>query len=310
MSVAVFGEALFDLIEAPAGDIVACIGGSPFNVARSFVRQGVPCTYVAPFSTDRYGQKLFDYAQAEGMQLPQGNRSELLTSLALVYTDDNGQPDYNLYRNQVADLDVDAAKLLKLIPEDITLFHTGSLALVPSMVETLEYTFNTLKSRGVQISIDINMRKGVVRDNQEYINAVYTLVKYADIVKVSDEDLLLLGETGSPLEGADRLLSRLSNAMVLLTEGAEGATVITDDYTYPLPVYAPEIFIDAVGAGDTFFSAFLSEYIRLNGFTTASSQATAIAALQFGLMAATINVQRKGCQPPAEDEVRQALLAI
>ena len=310
MSVAVFGEALFDLIEAPAGDIVACIGGSPFNVARSFVRQGVPCTYVAPFSTDRYGQKLFDYAQAEGMQLPQGNRSELLTSLALVYTDDNGQPDYNLYRNQVDDLDVDAAKLLNLIPEDITLFHTGSLALVPSKVETLEYTFNTLKSRGVQISIDINMRKGVVRDNQEYINAVYKLVKYADIVKVSDEDLLLLGETGSPLEGANRLLSRLSNAMVLLTEGAEGATVITADYTYPLPVYVPEKFIDAVGAGDTFFSAFLSEYIRLNGFTTASSQATAIAALQFGLMAATINVQRKGCQPPAEDEVRQALLAI
>ena len=68
MAVAVFGEALFDLIEAPAGDIVACIGGSPFNVARSFVRQGVPCTYVSPFSTDRYGQKLFDYAQAEGMQ--------------------------------------------------------------------------------------------------------------------------------------------------------------------------------------------------------------------------------------------------
>ena len=88
------------------------------------------------------------------------------------------------------------------------------------------------------------------------------------------------------------------------------AEVITADYTYPLPVYVPEKFIDAVGAGDTFFSAFLSEYIRLNGFTTASSQATAIAALQFGLMAATINVQRKGCQPPAEDEVRQALLAI
>jgi fructokinase len=310
MAVAVFGEALFDLIEAPAGDIIACIGGSPFNVARSFVRQGVPCTYVAPFSTDRYGQKLFDYAQAEGMQLPPGNRSELLTSLALVYTDESGQPDYNLYRSQVADLDVDPAKLLGLIPEDITLFHTGSLALVPSMLETLEYTFKALKNKGVKISVDVNMRKGVVQDNQAYIDAVNTLVTYADIVKVSDEDLSLLGESGNPLDAANRLLSRLNNAIVLLTEGADGATVMTHDYHSHLPVYAPEKFIDAVGAGDTFFSAFLSEYLRLGGFSNDASEKTTIAALRFGLMAATINVQRKGCQPPAAAEVRKALQTV
>ena len=72
MAVAVFGEALFDLIEAPAGDIIACIGGSPFNVARSFVRQGVPCTYVAPFQPTVMAKNYLIMPKQKACNYPQG----------------------------------------------------------------------------------------------------------------------------------------------------------------------------------------------------------------------------------------------
>ena len=39
--VAVFGEALFDMIQQQDGSYHPFVGGSPFNVARGFVKQGI-----------------------------------------------------------------------------------------------------------------------------------------------------------------------------------------------------------------------------------------------------------------------------
>ncbi len=307
---AVFGEALFDLIEQSDDQLSAHIGGSPFNVARSFAKQGLDTHYLSPLATDRYGERLFEYAVSEGIQLPADNRSFLPTSLALVYTDADGQPDYRLYRQSIADLDIDAQQLIDLIPEDLALFHTGSLALVPSMVDVLVPCFIELKKRNVLISLDINMRKGVERDNEKYIAAVLSLVPFADIVKVSDEDLLLLGIDTAPLEGAQQILTQLNNGIVLLTEGANGATLLTSTQSIARPVYTPTVFTDAVGAGDTFFSAFLAQLLR--GQQEASddnswSEEALIKALHFGLMAATLNVEQQGCQPPSQEDVIAAL---
>lgn len=304
---AVFGEALFDLIEQPDGTIHPFIGGSPFNVARSFAKQNIEVSYLSPIATDEYGKRIYDYALSENIQLPANNRSNLPTSLALVYKDEHGQPDYRLYRKHIADLDIDTKQLMALVSNDIELFHTGSLALVPSMVDILAPFFTEIKARGVILSLDINMRKNVELDEAKYINAVLSLLPFADIVKVSDEDLALLGIEGSPLKGAKQVLSMLSHGMVLLTKGEHGATLLTDQVSISKPVYKPKEFVDAVGAGDTFFSAFLSYLLREKQIKQPWQQDALASALEFGLMAATLNVEKNGCQPPSETDVYEAL---
>lgn len=305
--VAVFGEALFDLIEQSNGSIQPFIGGSPFNVARSFAKQGLDASYLAPISHDEYGKRIFDYALSEKIKVPTQNRSNLPTSLALVYTDSSGQVDYRLYRKSIADLDISADQLIKLIEPDITLFHTGSLALVPSMQETLTQCFDFLKQKQIPVSLDINMRKGVELDEQSYIKAVLTILPYADIVKVSDEDLQLLGFDEVPLEGAKRVLYQLSDGMVLLTQGDKGATLLTENVSIQRKVFEPEEFVDAVGAGDTFFSAFLSRLVKSSLVRERLQTKGLENALLFGLMAATLNVEKSGCQPPNELTVLSAL---
>ena len=104
--VAVFGEALFDMIQQPDNSFLPFIGGSPYNVARSFVRQGLACTYLSPVSTDDLGQKIYQSALDDGIKLPDSYRSTKNTSLALVYKDEKGKPSYRLYRKGVADLAV------------------------------------------------------------------------------------------------------------------------------------------------------------------------------------------------------------
>jgi fructokinase len=304
---AVFGEALFDLIELSEIVLHSYIGGSPFNVAQSFARQNVDVSYLSPISTDTYGTRLTEFAIKEGIRLPQHNRSDLPTSLALVYKDKLGQPDYRLYRKHIADLDIDADTLQSIIPTDIELFHTGSLALVPDMVDVLVPCFQVLQQRGVCISIDINMRKGVEHDSKSYSKAVKSLISYANILKVSDEDLLLLGSRLSPLEGAKQLLVESGASMVLLTQGELGASLITNDFLLTKPVFSPKPFVDAVGAGDTFFSAFLAQLLRKGEINQPWSEESLEKTLKFALMAATLNVETNGCNPPSQAEVELAL---
>lgn len=317
-NVAVFGEALIDLIEQDNGSLMPFIGGSPFNVARSFAKQGLSCHYTSPLSHDNYGRQIKAFALTENIELAAVKTSALPTSLAIVTKDQNGLPDYCLYRRGVADLDTTLASLQSVIPNHIDLFHTGSLALVPEMVDILLPLIRSLKAKGVCISIDINIRKGVADSETAYHEAVLELMQYANFVKVSDEDLEMLGFNGEPRDNARQLLEALDNGIVVLTLGEQGAEIITDEgCILKKPVYAPQHFGDTVGAGDTFFSAFLSQLIRNGAIRYSPGHLFELPntdnldnALQFGLMAATINVEQEGCQPPTKQDVLDRLATL
>ncbi len=229
ISVGVFGEALIDLIQQPSGEYLPFVGGSPFNVARSFARQGLNTSYLSPISNDEMGGQIYKMACNESIKIPNGNRSPKVTSLALVYKDSNGQPDYQLYREGVADLDVTTEDLLENVPNDVELFHTGSLALVPKMLPILSPVIKTLKARGVLISIDINIRKGVELNHASYIDAVKQIVALADIVKVSDEDLELMGLNQAPEMHALELQRSTTNGIVILTMGSGGVRLLAEE---------------------------------------------------------------------------------
>lgn len=306
--VAVFGEALFDMIEQKNGDYRPFIGGSPYNVARSFARQSLECSYLSPISTDTFGAKIFNSVLEEGIHVPENNRSDLTTSLALVYKDEQGNPDYRLYRKSVADLDTNAEKLLATLPKDLDLFHTGSLALVPEMLPVLVPVMEALKARGVKISIDVNVRKGVEANHENYIAAIAQFVTFADIVKVSDEDLLLQDLTGSPEVLAKEMLKTMRNGIVVLTLGENGAHIITETANIQQDVFQAKPMGDTVGAGDTFFSAMIAQLLRDNALSPTADQERLAFALKFGSMAASINVSKVGCHPPSAAEVESKLV--
>jgi len=305
--VAVFGEALFDMIEQEDGNYCPFIGGSPYNVARSFSRQGLDCTYLSPISNDEFGEKILTSVIEEGIKIPVNNRSDKTTSLALVYKDKNGNADYRLYRKAVADLDISADKLLAALPQDLDLFHTGSLALVPEMLEVLIPVIIELKAKNVKISIDVNVRKGVEEDHSSYIKAIEKFIALADIVKVGDEDLLLMGLNDEPIQHAHSILESMNNGIVVLTLGEGGSHLITSQDNIQQGIFKAENFGDTVGAGDTFFSSMISQLLRDKALSCELNQAKHAYALKFGSMAASINVSKIGCHPPSHKEVLSKL---
>ena len=312
MAIAVLGEALIDFIVGDDGAYRPLPGGSPYNVAIGLARQGMPVSYMSPFSDDVFGDRLRAVLRREGVSLPIARRSTRPTSLALVTVDESGAPTYRLYRQGIADTDTSFAEIADNLPEDMQVFHTGSLAITPGQLPRIRQLFELMREKGVVISMDINIRLGASSDTDAYLEGVRSLLPLADIVKASDEDLEPMGFATDTREAARIAHEEMGAGMLLLTEGQGGASLLTasgaiESQSYPIATVG-----DTVGAGDTFHSAFLAALSRsgaIHGAYENVAPDILSATLDFACAAAAINVSRKGCNPPTETEVNRFIEA-
>lgn len=301
--IATIGEALVDLIEQEDGRFEACLGGSVCNFTQALAMQGVPTTYLSPLSHDKFGTQFSELLLKKGVTLAADMRSTCPTSLAIVSLDQQGSPTYAFHRESVADRDITADLLIASLPVPCTLLHTGGLALVPADLDKILATIGTAASRGTLISIDANLRPIAVKQRSDYIAGVKRALQQAQIVKVSDEDLEVLGLGDATVEElAAALFEESSVQLIALTRGAAGATLITRKRQVATATPDNLEVIDTVGAGDCFQAGLIAYLQHANKLTSASclgqlDQAFLQAALQHAIAAASINIMRTGCDP-------------
>lgn len=310
MTIAVLGEALIDFIAGEDGAYRPHLGGSPYNVAIGLARQGIGVRYLSSLSDDNFGDQLYQSLLQEGVLLPLKRRSLWPTSLALVTLNDDGQPAYRLYREGIADKDTSYEEIVDNLPEDLRVFHTGSLAITPSQLPKIRRVFDLMRDRGVLVSIDINIRIRASIDRQKYVAGVRSLLGSADIVKASDEDLLALELGDDTRTSAEIAHGEMNGGVLVLTEGDGGAIVYTDKGRTTQGSFSIPAVVDTVGAGDTFHSAFLAYLSRNNELANPVTDIpieTLSNALKYACAAAAINVTRAGCSPPTYEEVTEFL---
>ncbi len=306
MTICVMGEAIADLVPSSNGLYDPKVGGSPFNFARCLARLGIPVRYVSPVSTDALGERMLDEMQSQGIAFDPANRSSLPTSLALVAYEE-GQPRYSLYRQGIADTNFSVAQILAQVPPETQIFHTGSLMLVPDVIGRVASIVEQLRMRGVTISLDLNLRPGVVPgDLQEYARKILTLLPFADIVKASDEDLVLLGLDAAHLEQV--VEQYFSNSLLVFTCGSAGARACIAGRQFSVPAFRISHVEDTIGAGDTFYGAFIAQFYQVVRRRESWSEERLLNhALQVACAAAAINVTRVGCMPPSMEEIEAVI---
>lgn len=309
--IATIGEALVDLIEQPDGRFQACLGGSVCNFTLGLARQGESTTYLNPLSQDKFGRKFYSLLTDNGVSLGTDIPSARPTSLAVVSLDAQGSPTYAFHREAVADRDISAASLIAHFPKNLELLHTGGLALVPDDVEKILAAISEAKKQGAIVSIDANLRPLVVPNRDDYIDGVKRAIATAHIVKVSDEDLEVLGfGTATLTELADSLFHASSLQLIAITRGAQVAALLTRSHQVELPVPENLTVIDTVGAGDCFHAGFIA-YLARSGKLTSVKELEQLDqhflrhGLQHAIAAASINITRVGCDPATWDETLQ-----
>ena len=109
------------------------------------------------------------------------------------------------------------------------------------------------------VMVDPNCHAHATRARPSFHERLRDLIRFADVVKTSEADLAYLEPDQPPQDTARALLAR-GPAIVLLTNGRRGATVLTArDEAF---VEAPRVeVVDTIGAGDAFGAAWLGGWV-------------------------------------------------
>ncbi len=90
-------------------------------------------------------------------------------------------------------------------------------------------------------------------------------LKAADMVKVNADELGIIAYWHScsvdKKDAARELLQKFDNTVFVVTEGAQGAWLVTEDAYFEHPGVAVEV-ADTVGSGDAFFATLIEGYIN------------------------------------------------
>lgn len=259
----VCGEALFDFFseEDPSGqaskvNYKAIAGGSPFNVAVGLRRLGIEAALFGGVSTDFLGRRLLQVLRDEGVNAQFLVEFAAPTTLAMVAVGADGSPQYSFRGEGCADRQLTRAHLPTL-GDEVRGLHVGSFSLVVQPIGDTLLALVQRESGKRLISLDPNVRLNPQPDIQLWRDRVAELVKHADLIKVSDEDLHLLYPDQSPESVLDGWLQHRCQ-LVFLTRGGDGASVFSRQHGHWSQPAVKVVMADTVGAGDTFQAALIA----------------------------------------------------
>jgi fructokinase len=259
----VCGEALFDFFseEDPSGqaskvNYKAIAGGSPFNVAVGLRRLGIEAALFGGVSTDFLGRRLLQVLRDEGVNAQFLVEFAAPTTLAMVAVGADGSPQYSFRGEGCADRQLTRADLPTL-GDEVRGLHVGSFSLVVQPIGDTLLALVQRESGKRLISLDPNVRLNPQPDIQLWRDRVAELVKHADLIKVSDEDLHLLYPDQSPESVLDGWLQHRCQ-LVFLTRGGDGASVFSRQHGHWSQPAVKVVMADTVGAGDTFQAALIA----------------------------------------------------
>ena len=309
------GEGLMDFLPVSEAGVTVGFrlapGGSILNVAVGLARLGAPVAFAGKLADDFFGRRLRDYLRAEGVRTDYLAIAPGHTTLAFVTPEAvTGEPSFTFYGEGAADTLLTPEELPGALYEETALLHFGSISLLRGATPlAARAVAERLRGRAA-LSLDPNIRPGLVDDEPGYRALLDQLIARADVLKLSLADLAWLepgAEREEPLRVAARYVAR-GPALVALTLGAGGAALATAS-GYALRQAAPAVTIaDTVGAGDAFAAGLLSALAERGAVTRADllalGEAELAEALRWASVVAALTCARVGANPPARREAQ------
>lgn len=300
--IVVAGEALIDRIVEPDGPAIEVAGGGPFNTARTIARLGVPVAFLGCLSTDRFGAALRGALVADGVDLSLAVATDAPTTLAIAQLDADGVATYRFETEgtSAAQLPADVARAA--LAAKPAAFHLGTLGIVLEPIARVLADAIGDAAPETLVMLDPNCRAPAIPDRGAYLDRLLRIVRNADVVKASRDDLNFLWP-GMPVAVAAHRILAAGPRAVLVTDGPEPAACFTADWAFDLEVPSRPV-VDTVGAGDAFGGGFLARWIE-RGFGRAelSNEAAMRDAVGLAVEVASVICGRAGADPPHRHEV-------
>ncbi|MCR1841368.1 carbohydrate kinase family protein [Murimonas intestini] len=304
MDVICVGEMLIDFTPGtqPAS-YIRNPGGAPANACIAMARNGLEAGFLGKLGDDDFGRFLKETLEKDGVKvLCPKLTDEAITTLAFVTLYENGERSFTFARKPGADMLLEVSDVKAEDIENTRMLHAGSFGMSkdPSRTAT-EYAMKLAKEKGKLVSYDVNYRDTVWENEAAAKEAVDSILKYVDLLKISEEELSFTGGE----ENIPAFMKENGITVVIETLGADGAKYFFDGREGHICGHKVKA-VDATGAGDAFWGGFLSK-ILMSGVNTAAELTEDIVreSLEYGNASGAICVQKMGGIPalPTKAEI-------
>lgn len=309
MNLICVGEMVIDFLPGEGeGVYIRKAGGAPANVAVAAARNGLKSGFCGRVGNDDFGRFLVKTLETNGVSVCCPKLvDEAITTMAFVSLDETGDRSFTFARKPGADMfltraDVDAAGV-----KDADVVHAGSCSLSRDpAADATYYAMKVAHKNGKLVSFDVNYRNLMWKDDRAAcIDAVQGVLPKVDLLKISEEEEDMLGETPATVGATYDI------AVVVETMGGTGAKAFWNGKEYFVPARKAHC-VDTTGAGDAFWGGFLSCLLK-NGVrkTDDITEELLLKAMHFGTVAGWLCVQKKGAMEslPTYEEVVKILEA-
>lgn len=311
--VVAFGEILIDFTFAGVnGDgknlYEENTGGAPANCVGAVCKLGGSGAFIGMTGNDVFGKNIRRDLQKINVDVDSMKCCPFQhTTLAFVSLNESGERSFSFCRNPGADTQISFEDVDRNYLDNARILHVGSLSLTqePAKTTTLKMIDHVKKSGGL-ISYDPNWRESLWSDRELAIKEMKSLIPFADIVKVSDEELKILYGDVSLEEGAELIASQGAR-LVSITMGAKGVF-----YRYSGAggivfgtMTPPNVnVVDTTGAGDSFNGGLLYWLTRRENILDLN-ESQLKDAMAFASAVSSLCVTKRGGLPalPSLDEV-------
>jgi len=303
------GEAIVDFI--PAGETPDGIslyapmpGGAPANTSVAAAKLGVRASFIGKVGDDGFGRMMIDVMTGYGVSTEYISQTrDACTTMAFVTLSNEGDRSFTFARKPGADMMLTEEEVPYRLFSDIDILHFGSTGLMPGSPSKAAHltALKAAKSAGTSISYDPNVRLPLWDDPMELKTTILEYLPFADIVKVSDDELDFIFGTDNEHKAAEFCFSQ-GASVLFVTRGSAGAAVYTRNFfaeTGGVKVNA----VDTTGAGDAFNGAFLSRFLG-NTVEESLDPDALTEILNYANTAGSVTVTRKGAMagsPTIED---------
>ncbi|MBR5332006.1 MAG: carbohydrate kinase [Muribaculaceae bacterium] len=266
-----FGEILWDML--PQG---RQLGGAPANFAYHVSKLGLHGVVMSAVGKDALGDEIKSFLENKNID-SHLIRVDNPTGVVDVKIDDAGVPAYNIVENVAWD-NIPFTPEIEVLAQNVKAVCYGSLAQRNEVSRnTIQRFIKSLPQQCLKV-FDINLRQQYY--SQEVIE--WSMI-HCDVLKLNDEEIVELKRMWGVEEATDasfcvELQRRYEIKIVIVTCGAKGSYVYSNDGKVSFQESPKVEVVDTVGAGDSFTAAFVVSLLKGESITEAHSKATAIAA--------------------------------
>lgn len=234
-------------------------GGSPANLASNMARLGFKTAIISAVGTDNLGKYLVEKVVEAGVNTNYVIYDQNEPSSIVLVSRTTGTPDFIPYRT--ADRMINPENIPDELLQKCSVFHTTCwpLSKQPSQSSVLDAA-KRAKKAGCILSADLNYAERVWPDRAEAHEVIKEYLSNGALIKLSEDDAERFYGGPVMMEKVFEDFHSWGASLICYTLGGKGSVVSDRKKLVHTKPEAIEV-VDATGAGDSFWSGFLSAYL-------------------------------------------------